>query len=89
MKEDQLYAIKKVNLQEMSERDCQATELEVELLQKLRHTNIVTYKDSFIDEKNFFNIVMVYCSEGDLYTKIQNKRGGHFQEEVPLINFTL
>ena len=69
-KDNELYAIKKVNLKEMSERDREATELEVELLQKLRHTNIVSYKESFIDKDNFFNIVMIYCSEGDLYTKI-------------------
>ena len=40
------------------------------MLSYLRHTNIVAYKDSFVDRDDFFNIVMVYCSDGDMYNKI-------------------
>jgi len=71
-------------MRELSERDREATELEVDLLKKLRHTNIVTYKESFIDDKDFYNIVMVFCSKGDLYSKIENSRdkGKNFSEDV-------
>ena len=41
------------------------------MLQKLRHANIVAYKDSFLDREHFLNIVMLYCEGGDMYNKIK------------------
>jgi serine/threonine protein kinase len=52
----------------------------VRLLQKLRHTNIIAYKDSFLDRDQFLNIVMVYCEGGDMYQKIKNSKGKNFPE---------
>ena len=50
------------------------------LLQKIRHTNIVAYKDSFVDRDQYLNIVMTYCDGGDMYTKIKNSKGKNFPE---------
>jgi len=44
---------------------------EVTILSKLNHPNIVKYHDSFID-KNFLNIIMEYCSGGDLSYVLKN-----------------
>ena len=52
------------------------------LLQKIRHTNIVAYKDSYVDREQFLNIVMVYCDGGDIYSKIKanQSKGKNFAE---------
>ena len=55
---------------------------QVGLLKKLRHTNIVAYKDSFLDKEQYLNIVMVYCEGGDMYNKIKNQKGKNFNETV-------
>jgi len=75
------YVLKKVKTRDMSSKDRENTENEVRLLQKLRHANIVGYKDSFLDREQFLNIVMVYCEGGDMYTKIKNAKGKNFTED--------
>ena len=40
--------------------------MEVKLLKKLKHRNIIRYYNSFHDKKNLF-IVMEYAEKGDLY----------------------
>ncbi len=51
------------------------------LLQKLRHANIVGYKDSFLDREQFLNIVMVCCEGGDMYSKVKSAKGKYFSED--------
>eukprot|EP01022_Parablepharisma_sp_SALTPOND_P020503 TRINITY_DN374_c0_g1_i1.p1 TRINITY_DN374_c0_g1~~TRINITY_DN374_c0_g1_i1.p1 ORF type:complete len:878 (+),score=169.96 TRINITY_DN374_c0_g1_i1:2421-5054(+) len=75
------YVLKKVKTRDMSARDRENTENEVRLLQKLRHSNIVGYKDSFLDREQFLNIVMVYCEGGDMYSKVKNAKGKNFTED--------
>ena len=58
------------------------TENEVRLLQRIRHTNIVSYKDSYVDREQYLNIVMIYCDGGDIYTKIKASKGKNFPEEM-------
>jgi len=53
----------------------------VRLLQKIRHTNIVAYKDSFVDRESYLNMVMTYCDGGDMYTRIKNSKGKNFTEQ--------
>ncbi|CDW78132.1 protein kinase domain containing protein [Stylonychia lemnae] len=55
-------------------------QFQVRLLQKIRHTNIVAYKDSFVDREQYLNMVMTYCDGGDMYTKIKNSKGKNFPE---------
>ena len=78
--ENKNYAIKRINFQDIKEKDRQNIENEVLLLKQLRHPNIVSYKDSFIDKDNYYNIVMIYCDGGDIYTKIKNAKNNHFPE---------
>lgn len=63
--------IKRVKTRDMSQKDLENTENEVRLLQKIRHTNIVAYKDSYVDREQYLNLVMVYCDGGDVYGKIK------------------
>ena len=78
--ENKNYAIKRINFKDIKEKDRQNIENEVLLLKQLRHPNIVSYKDSFIDKDNYYNIVMIYCDGGDIYTKIKNAKNNHFPE---------
>jgi serine/threonine protein kinase len=74
------YAVKRINFQEINQKDRENIENEVKFLQDLKHPNIVSYKDSFCDRDNFFNIVMVYCDGGDFYNKIKTAKNKHYTE---------
>ena len=84
-KENRFYAIKKLNFNEINEKERIAIQDEVNLLKQLKHPNIVTYKDSFFDNENCLNIVMVFCEMGDMYTKIRKQKGENFPEESILL----
>ena len=84
-KENRFYAIKKLNFNEINEKEKIAIQDEVNLLKQLKHPNIVTYKDSFFDKENCLNIVMVFCEMGDMYTKIRKQKGENFPEETILL----
>lgn len=49
--------------------------MQVDLMRRLHHPNIVGYKDSFLTpRKDHLCIVMEYCDGGDLSTHIKNAR---------------
>ena len=58
-REGKNYVIKRVKTRDMSQKDLENTENEVRLLQRIRHTNIVSYKDSYVDREHYLNIVMI------------------------------
>src|SRR5689334_14610714 len=74
------YAVKRINFKDINQKDRENIENEVKVLQDLKHPNIVSYKDSFFDNENYFNIVMVYCEGGDFYNKIRLAKGKSFTE---------
>lgn len=49
--------------------------LQAALLSKLKHPNIVSYKESFQDEFGMLHIIMGYCEGGDLCTRLKNYKG--------------
>lgn len=67
------YVIKQIDLNKLDKKQCSSAPKEVEVLSKLKHNNIVRYKESF-EENKYFNIVMEYCENGDLHKKIKEKR---------------
>ena len=82
IKENKYYAIKSLNFKDISQRERQNIEREVDLLKELKHPNIVLYKDSFIDKDNYFNIVITFCEGGDLYKKIFRENNTCFDENT-------
>ena len=62
------YVVKRVSLLG-SYRERKAAQLEVKLLQTLKHPNIVAYHDSFQTEQGNLMIVMAYC-EGKGYAVV-------------------
>ncbi|XP_069142325.1 serine/threonine-protein kinase Nek4-like isoform X3 [Argopecten irradians] len=73
------YVLKKINLKKASKRERSSAEQEAKLLSKLKHPNIVSYKDSFEKEGTLF-IAMQYCEGGDLYTKLKENKGQALDE---------
>ena len=50
------YVLKKLDLHNASKRERRAAELEAKLLSKLKHPNIVSYKDSFESGKSLLDV---------------------------------
>lgn len=69
-----------MELQNASKRERKAAEQEGKLLSKLKHPNIVSYKDSFECENGFLYIAMGYCEGGDLYTRLKEQKGVPLEE---------
>lgn len=59
------YAIKVVELHNLSQKGQQNALNEVRLLSSINHKNIIGYREAFIDQ-NRLNVVMEYANEGDL-----------------------
>ena len=84
-KEDnKVYALKKVKLQNLSDKEKENSLNEVRILASVKSTFVIAYKEAFIDEKDqSLCIVMEYADKGDLYQKIcQFKKMGCLIEEV-------
>ncbi|CAD8083977.1 unnamed protein product [Paramecium primaurelia] len=82
--EDHLeYALKKVNLNNLSEKEKQNALNEVRILASIRHQNIISYKEAFLDPtSNSLCIIMELASDGDLLQKIKKyiKTNSSFKE---------
>ncbi|NXI62223.1 NEK3 kinase, partial [Anseranas semipalmata] len=79
---DQKYAMKEIRLP-MSSSDVENSRKEAILLAKMKHPNIVAYKESFEADGHLY-IVMEYCDDGDLMQKIKHQRGKLFPEDTIL-----
>ena len=84
-KEDnKIYAMKRVKIGRLSQKEKNNSFNEVRLLASLDHKNIIGYKEAFFDDKSkTLNIVMEYADGGDLSTKIKEvrKKYTYFEEE--------
>lgn len=69
-----------MNLQRASQRERKSAEQEAKLLSKLKHPNIVSYKDSFETPEGMLYIAMQYCEGGDLYTRLKEQKGVPLEE---------
>ncbi|KAM3128741.1 hypothetical protein pb186bvf_019153 [Paramecium bursaria] len=77
------YALKKVNLNNLSDKEKQNALNEVRILASIRHPNIISYKEAFIDANtNHLCIIMELADNGDLLQKIQKyqKNNASFKE---------
>ncbi|XP_076611158.1 serine/threonine-protein kinase Nek4 isoform X2 [Chaetodon auriga] len=69
------YVIKKLNLITSSKRERRAAEQEAQLLSRLRHPNIVMYRESWEGDDCQLYIVMGFCEGGDLYHRLKQQKG--------------
>jgi NIMA (never in mitosis gene a)-related kinase len=62
-------------MMKLSEKEKENALNEVRILASIRHPNIASYKEAFFEEStNCLCIVMEYCDNGDLQTKINNAK---------------
>ena len=78
-----IYALKKVKLGNLSEKEKQNALNEVRILASVKSSFVVTYKEAFYDEnEQCLGIVMEYADKGDLYQKfLEFKKAGVYFEE--------
>ena len=84
-KEDsKIYALKKVKLKKLSEKEKKNALNEVRILASIKSNFVISYKEAFIDElEQSLCIVMEYADKGDLYQKITHfKRMGYYFDEM-------
>ena len=79
----QEYALKKIKLASLSEKEKQNSVNEVRILASIQDPTIVAYKEAFIEENSLLCIIMEYAAGGDLYNKIleHTKAKTYFKEE--------
>lgn len=77
--DDQHYALKMVQLKNLSDKERENAINEVRILASIKHPNVIMYKESFLDvNSESLCIVMELVDAGDLYAQITNnlKRQG-------------
>ena len=81
--DNNVYALKKVKLLNLSEKEKQNSLNEVRLLASIKSNYVISYKEAFFDEKDStLGIVMEFADGGDLYQKIvEHKKTATFFEE--------
>ncbi len=82
--DNNIYALKKVKLLNLSEKEKQNSLNEVRLLASINSNYVISYKEAFFDEKDStLGIVMEFADRGDLYQKIvEHKKSAMFFEET-------
>jgi NIMA (never in mitosis gene a)-related kinase len=77
------YAMKKVKMMKLSEREKQNALNEVRILASIQHPNIIGYKEAFFeDSTSSLCIIMEHADGGDILKLINNhkKRNSQFSE---------
>jgi len=82
----EIYALKKVKLPSLSDKEKQNALNEVRLLASIRHESIIGYKEAFFDDKTrCLCIITDYADSGDLFqliTKCQKARNHIVENDV-------
>ena len=69
--DNQIYALKKVKLMNLSEKEKLNSLNEVRILASIKSNFVISYKEAFFDEKdNTLGIIMEFADNKDLYQKI-------------------
>ena len=66
-----IYALKKVKMGKLSEKEKQNAVNEIRILASVNHKNVIGYKDAFFDEGSSTLCIVMECADGgDLDSKI-------------------
>jgi NIMA (never in mitosis gene a)-related kinase len=82
--DNDIYALKKVKLLSLSEKEKENALNEVRILASIDHPNVIAFRDAFIDEpSSSLCLVMEYADNGDVFQKICNyqKRETYIKEK--------
>ena len=89
-KDNKQYALKSIKMENLSKIEQQNSVNEVRILSSIVHPNIISYKESFWNWNNkTLNIIMEYCDDGDLESKIKKMERNKIKFNENLIwNYT-
>ena len=82
--DNQIYALKKVQILNLSEKQKLSSLNEIRVLASIKSKYVVNYKEAFLDEKDStLCLVMEYADRGDLANRIkeQKRKGKYFNEK--------
>ena len=83
-----LVCVKIIKIRNIPKKEREATRMEVDLLRRLNHPNIVRYMDSFLSRNGeSLCICMEYCDGGDLASQIKAAKRSLFSESKILHYF--
>jgi len=84
--DNQIYALKKVKLANLTEKEKTNSLNEVRILASVKSKYVISYKEAFFDEKDStLGIVMEFADNGDLYQKIvEHKQKKTYFEETEI-----
>ena len=84
LSDQKLYALKKVKLNKLKEKEKRNALNEVRFLASINHSNVISYKEAFFDdESQCLCLVMEFADGGDLYQRIhQYQRKGTYMSET-------
>ena len=84
--DNQIYALKKVKLSNLNEKEKTNSLNEVRILASVKSKYVISYKEAFFDEKDStLGVVMEYADNGDLYKKIlEYKQKKIYFEEIDI-----
>ena len=85
------FALKKVNIFKLSEKERQNSLKEVNFLSEIKDPNVIGYEESFYDQNfNYLYLVMEYAQHGDLSKILQKrKKLKEYYTENELLNMYL
>ena len=81
--DNQQYALKKVRLHSLKEKEKRNALNEIRILASVNHPNIISYKEAFFDEDSrSLCLIMEFADGGDLYQRIlsHQKKGVYMSE---------
>ena len=85
-KDKKQYALKSVIMEKLSKIEQQNNLNEIRILSSIYNPNIISYKEAFWNSKNkTLNIIMEYCDDGDLETKINTMKRNKIKFDENLI----
>ena len=82
--DNDVYALKKVKMLNLSDKEKENALNEVRILASINNPNVISYKESFIDEaSSSLCLVMEYADNGDVFQKIcsYQKRETYIKEK--------
>jgi len=84
--DNQIYALKKVKLLNLKEREKKNSLNEVRILASIKSNYVISYKEAFFDEKDStLGMVMEYADNGDLHKKIiEYKNNKKYFDEIEI-----
>lgn len=83
-----LVCVKVIKIKNIPKKEREACRMEVGLLKRLNHPNIVGYRDSFLGKnKESLCIVMQFADGGDLAAHIKQQRSRGLYEEPKILHW--